>query len=143
MNSPLCDLGGVKIVSRTGREDELFYHTLSGRLCSGICRAFALGPIVDVVRLRDSLEDSTASHLSLTCHRNDGQGHGLSTLCNINAILRSSRIAMTTEFLVPLAPVRHSLARKILGQRLGGSSSPTPFHGHVHMLFDTFSPMLP
>src|SRR5271170_7466936 len=58
-------------------------------------QGLALGPIVDVVRLlRDSLEDSTASNPSLTCYRNDGQGHGLSTLCNINAILWSSRIAI-------------------------------------------------
>jgi len=56
-------------------------------------QGLALGPIVDVVLLQDSLEDSTASNPSLTCYRNDGQGHGLSTLCNINAILWSPRIA--------------------------------------------------
>src|SRR5271170_6086953 len=53
-------------------------------------QGLAQGLIVDVVRLlRDSLEDSTASNPSLTCYRNDGQEHGLSTLCNINAILWS------------------------------------------------------
>lgn len=82
--------------------------------------------LFDVVRLRDSLEDSTASNPSLTCHRNDGQEHGLSTLYNINAILRSSRIAMTTEFLVPLAPVRHS-CKENFGSTPGGSSSPHTF----------------
>jgi hypothetical protein len=88
-------------------------------------QGLALGPIVDVVRLlRDSLEDSTASNPSLTCFRNDGQGHGLSTLCNINAILWSSRIAMATEFLTGLAPGASFPARKNLGHR--------PSAAHLH-----------
>ena len=88
-------------------------------------QGIALGPIVDVVRLqRDSLEDSTASNPSLTCFRNDGQGHGLSTLCNINAILWSSRIAMATEFLARLAPVRHSCKEKF-------RSPPSAAHLHT------------
>jgi hypothetical protein len=137
MNSPLCDLEGKDRVVLCC-ENELCYQLSVVDYASGSAGPRAGTDGLTWFGCETSLEDSTTSHPSPTCHRNDGQGHGLSTLCNINAILRSSRIAMTTEFLVPLAPVRHS-CKENFGSTPG--SSPTLFHGHVHMLFDTFSPM--
>jgi hypothetical protein len=131
MNSPLCDLEGKDRAAPLSWAKELRYQTLSGRFMLRDLQTYALGPIVDVVRLlRDNLEDSTASNPSLTCCRNDGQGHGL---CATLMPFCGARVSPpATEFLARC--VIH--ARKNFGSPFVRSSSSPHFSTvHVHMLF--------